>query len=608
MRKLIWRKLLWLIVPFVGLSAIAVTLVFCESDFLYRVQEQSLFLNTFLFFRQCMVASGGFLSWAGAWFTQFFFYPALGASLLCILWALLVLLLMGAFRIPARWVVLTLIPVSMLLLSDVTLGYWIFYLKLRGYFYVATLGTIVAVALVWCYRLLSSYHLLSLFFIPVSVICCYPLLGFYALLAAVLMAILAWRIEGVNRRRAFFCTVLAIVSVLAVPQVYYEWFYHETPPESIYFTALPSFFVQGKPYPAYYIPYVILVLSLILMAACYRRPQMKGDGGLFHGRIFLIAQTALLTVLVGVVFFFWYHDDNFHRELRMSQAISQQDWERALSLSAETSGEPTRAICLMRNLSLFRLGRQGSEMYRYPNGSARSAAPFPVHIVQTEGKMLYLNCGITNFCYRWCIEDGVEYGWSVSILKNLIKCSLLNGEFKAAQKYISILKKTKFHRQWCARYEEYVRNPRLMADDKEFQPILPLLAADTDYLTSDNADIEQFLLNHFASSDSRNPVYQELALLAALQLKNNHLFWPQFYQYTNLHPDSQVPRHYQEAACLFGRLSHEVDTSHMPFDAEVVRRCDEFLAARDQHRGRDYLREHFGDTYYYDYYYNSSTQ
>ena len=85
--------MLWLAVPFVGLLAIAVALTVYESDLLYRVQEQSLFLNTSLFFRQSMLASGGLLSWAGAWLTQFFFHPALGASILCVLWALLVLLL-----------------------------------------------------------------------------------------------------------------------------------------------------------------------------------------------------------------------------------------------------------------------------------------------------------------------------------------------------------------------------------------------------------------------------------------------------------------------------------------------------------------------------------
>ena len=122
----------YLAIPFVGLALIAIALVAFESDYLYRVQEQSLFLNTPLFFRQCMVASGGLLSWVGAFLTQFFYHPALGACLLCACWAVLVWLLIVTFRIPSRWAVVTLVPIVLLLLTDVTLGYWIFYLKLRG--------------------------------------------------------------------------------------------------------------------------------------------------------------------------------------------------------------------------------------------------------------------------------------------------------------------------------------------------------------------------------------------------------------------------------------------------------------------------------------------
>ena len=120
----------YLALPFVGLLLAVLALLVFESDFLYRVQEQSLFLNTPLFFRQCMVVSGGLLSWAGAFLTQFFYHPAVGVCLLCLCWAVLVLLLMVTFRIPSRWAVVTLIPVTLLLLTDVTLGYWIFYLKL----------------------------------------------------------------------------------------------------------------------------------------------------------------------------------------------------------------------------------------------------------------------------------------------------------------------------------------------------------------------------------------------------------------------------------------------------------------------------------------------
>ena len=592
----------YLVLPFVGLVLMALALIVFESDYLYRVQEQSLFLNTPLFFRQCMVASGGLLSWGGAFLTQFFYHPALGAGLLCLCWAVLVLLLMATFRIPSRWAVVTLVPVVLLLLADVTLGYWIFYLKLRGYFYVATLGTLVAVALTWCYRRLSAVSVkLSTAFIPLVVLCGYPLFGFYALLAVLLMAILAWRILG--RRAALVANAVALLAVLLVPLAYYHTVYHETNFVNIYWTALPVFHVYKDYYNTYLLPYVLLVVSLSAMAAF---PMRVGRQPVPAWRLRL--PYALFFLLTVVVVTFWYKDGNFHRELRMSRAIEQQDWEGVLAIASESDAEPTRAICLMRNLALFRLGRQGDEMYRYPNGSASPAAPFPVRIVQTEGKMLYLQYGLVNFCYRWCIEDGVEYGWNVSQLKYLVKCSLLNNELQAAQKFISILRKTWYHGAWCGRYEAYVRHLPSAANDPELGSIVPMLKSNDNYLTSDNGDLERFMLEHFGSAESRSPIYQEQTLLAALQLKNIRLFWLRFYQYTELHPGEQVPLHYQEAACLFGRLSDEVDTSHMPFDPAVVKRCDEFMAAVGKDGGlkasAEQLYDRFHDTYYYDYYFN----
>lgn len=591
-----WKvRILNRLAPFVGLAFIALALVLFNSDVLYRIQEQHLFLHTPLFFSQCMVTSGGLLSWMGAFLTQFFYYPVLGVVLLCLCWAVLMGLLQLVFRVPAHWMMVTLVPVVLLLIANVDLGYWIFYLKLRGYFFVGTLGTMAAVALVGCYRwLVSARPWLGLLVVAVSVIAGYPLFGFYALLAVVLMSVVAWR--DVKRRMALLTTLTAVGLVLLVPVVYYYTLYHETNIVNIYWTALPVFQHYQVSCPAYLVPYLLLVIVLLLMAAV-KWPAHRSLSP-FH----------LLTFALFIAFF-WYRDGNYYRELQMSRAIGQQDWERVIAISAEADN-PTRDICMMRNLALFRLGRQGSEMYRYPDGNCEAKAPFPVRIVQTDGKMLYLNYGLTNFCYRWCIEDGVKYGWDVATLNDLIKCSLLTGEKGAARKYISLLRKTMFYQKACSKYEDYLRNEQLMLDDPELNPILMIQKSDDDYLTSDNADIEQFMLNHFASSTNRrNPVYQEQALLAALQLRNPQLFWRQFYQYTELHAGEQVPVHYQEAACLFGRLSDQVDTSRMPFDRQVVKRCDEFLAFMEKHKGQSNdalaaaLYDRFHDTYFYHYYF-----
>ena len=131
-----------------AICAVFVCLVLYENDFLWKAQELNLFLNTSMFFQQQMEFAGGLLVWTASFLTQFFYQPWWGVAILCVWWLVLMLLTKMAFRIPLRWGVLLLVPVALLLLTDVDLGYWIYYLKLRGHFFVATVGLTAAVGLV----------------------------------------------------------------------------------------------------------------------------------------------------------------------------------------------------------------------------------------------------------------------------------------------------------------------------------------------------------------------------------------------------------------------------------------------------------------------------
>ena len=57
------------------LLVIAGVLLWLENDFLWKLQEQNLFLDTSLFFKERMVVPGGLLSWLVTYLSQFFFYP-----------------------------------------------------------------------------------------------------------------------------------------------------------------------------------------------------------------------------------------------------------------------------------------------------------------------------------------------------------------------------------------------------------------------------------------------------------------------------------------------------------------------------------------------------
>ena len=68
-------------------------------------------------------------------------------------------------------------------------------------------------------------------------------------------------------------------------------------------------------------------------------------------------------------------------------------------------------------------------------------------------------------------------------------------------------------------------------------------------------------------------------------MKDIDIFWPRFFQYATLHNGKPMPRHYQEAAYLYGHLENKVDISHMPFDQEVKDSYQRFMEFTQQCAG-----------------------
>ncbi len=589
----------------IALVAIAVCLLSYEDNYLWKVQELNLHLDTPLFFRQQMVVAGGLLTWLGTWFTEFFYHPVLGVGWLCLWWALLMVLAQRAFRIPIKWMAWLLVPVALLLLTCVDLGYWLYYLKLRGQFFVATIGLCAACSAVWLFRSLPAKYYLRELMIVVSTAVLYPLVGFYGLLATLLMAIMLWRMEGEKTTSRIVGSVVAAAAIIVIPLIYYRLVYYQTSEANIYWTALPLFRMLEEN-TEYYIPYYIIVAFFCALAISYRRLP---EGDVKHPLWWGLGQIAMLAVLVMGVKTFWYHDYNFNKELSMQRCMEQEDWNGILQEAADLEEEPTRAIVMMKNLALFRLGRQGNEQYRFRTGAKESNSKVPVNMTQVVGRSIYYYYGLPNYCYRWCLEDGVEYGWRAEYLKYMTRCALLNDEQAVARKYINMLRHTRYHREWAEQMAPLLDKHQELASHSTYAPILHLMNFE-DKLNSDQAIVEQFLMYHFVYDPSPDTLYHEQAVYSALWTKDIDTFWPHFFRYAQEHLKDHMPTHLQEAAYLYGHLENKVDISHMPFDDSVKQTYDAFMqmAQRcnqmkmNEEQMREAFYPQFGKTFYYEYF------
>jgi MFS family permease len=237
--------------------------------------------------------------------------------------------------------------------------YWVYMLKLQGHVFVATLGSIAVMLMLWFFRV-QPWHFS--FRVITMIITCplgYPLFGIYGLAAVLLMGIWSWRLERWSLRRKVGYIVMALLIAIVVPLMCYRQLYHQTNLANIYYAGLPLYYVTEE-HHAYYIPYYLLALFFVVMALVPLR-QVK------LLKSILIQGVVLVALVVGVALS-WFRDENYHHELRMQRCIEQNDWNGVLKEAARQQDEPTRAIVMMRNLALSRLGRQGEDMYTYENG------------------------------------------------------------------------------------------------------------------------------------------------------------------------------------------------------------------------------------------------
>ena len=596
---------LWLGALLVG----AFALLYYEADLLWKVQQHNVFLNTALFFKQQMVVPGGMLSYLGAFLTQHFYYPWVGVVMLCALWLLLMWLTKRAFNIPEQWIVLTLVPVAILLVANMDLGYWVYVIKLRGYFFVPTLGVIAPTSLFWAYRLLPEKQWARAAFVALVAIVGYPLMGIYALAAVVLMAVLELRIgKGGSKffilHSSFFIIVVALLSVIMVPLMYYRFVYYETNLIDIYRTALPVFSIS-EDYPEYYYPYYALALCFLLLTLITHR-EWKAQK---HPVMDWVKQGVVLVAVVGCVYHFWYKDANFHHELRMQRCVEQADWEGVIAEGTKQEGEPTRSIVMMHNLALSRLGRQCDEMYNFPKGSSKPNTPLPIYMYHVAGRMMLYQYGMMNECHRICMEDGVEYGWNVELLRYMARCAIFSNEKQAARKFLDILRETTYYGSWADHMEALMNDPKQLAADAETGLVMRMQHY-TDRLDAVEGKVERCIMTTLADHDADDLYFQEQAVLGAMWTRDPNSFWPRFDHYVQLNgEDKMPPRIFQEAAWLFANMQGMDGLDEWSLLPGVKERFASFMRQLQQYsktrdaKIRAFLYQNYGNSYYFEYFF-----
>lgn len=622
------------------LSAIAVWLLlsFYRCDYLIKVAERSLFLDTGLFFRDCMQSAGGLLTYAGCFLTQFLYIPTVGALIAVLLWCAVALLALRIFHHDeGRHSTAALIPAAALLTAAMSMGVMIYMVKAQGWFFTQTIGYLLTLCGILGFMRCSGTAC-RLAYISLWTLLGYPLIGFYALLGALVMAIFSAG-RGIAGTA---CTATAAILICASPLIWSAIYTTGRAADS-YFAILPEFPFEWS-YASVWVAYFVLVAYTVISACLVRAGLVcRHTKPLFRTAVELgtVAVTALCAWL------FSYRDVNFHAELAMSRAVEQNDWKRVTRILSETAARfeqsdakayearsaklqnasgsrrqaiieeyvdrfyaPTRLMVMYKDLALLKSGTSGNAAFHFKDGGAALKSPLIIPTVSRGGKQLYLHYGLLNYCHRWCIEDAVEFGWNVEDLKYAIRSSLAAGNWDIAEKYIDILSHSPLHRKWAEDERKYLHAPDLIASSDEYGSIIPMTCK-ADYIDGDKSIIETFLMKYFLNyrTPDATPEFDDAAMLWAMRSQDISQFWTAFSNWIHTHPKADAPVHYQEAAYMYGHLEKTVDISGLPFSPDIPKRFDSFMQYASKHpfsiiEEASYpYRRQFGNTFFYFYYF-----
>lgn len=585
-------------------------LVGMNSDYLFTVQENSLFLASDVFWKEMMATPHGFICWIGSYLTQFFYYPAMGSCMLILIWLGIYAVTRKVFNLKKEWSYLALIPPAAMLCSIIGVGYWIYYLKIPGYWFGESVALLLTLLGTWGAQTTKGWG--KSIYIGVWTALGYPILGWYALLGAALMGIN--HLQEENKGGSRYIPLATAAILIAVCPLLWYYHYHQIRLEDAWIYGFPLFATKDSISWIMEKPFLLMTLTCLALAASSKRLQTATNS---QSR-YLHAGCRTI-VLAGCALLIWttnFDDYNYHAEMRMYRHTESCNWKGVLEEAKQCPNAPTRQMVLMKNIALMNTGQLGNRMYHYDNGGMlpHKRDNLVIHLVNTAGPLLYYHYGKLNFATRWAIENGVEHGFDISILKILARSALLSGEIESAKKYVELLSLTTFHKDEAEELRLLCQNPKLIKDKEEFKTIRELHAHITDDLDSDNGLCEMYLLHNFSNTmNIDSHLLQEVTLNYAMVSKNIQLFWPRFFQYATLHQGEAMPLHYQEAAYLYGNLERPpFDISKMPFDKQQIKNRYIQFNSIIQHNLKKGLKEQeiaeilkptFGDTFWWFYFF-----
>lgn len=424
--------------------------------------EMSLFESNWFFFCQFIYYPGGLLRYVGTYLTQLLYYPALGASVLILLWLICIIVTRATFGFRKALYPLTFLIPLCLLVSVVQLDEAWLSLKSTGYVYFTTLGYLFTLTAFWLYRKADNRIVLKgiiILIIPLF----YAIAGFYALLAAVL-CIIDSVTKGKGDLMYYALAVLTLIFVIVIPKIYYIYLPGNTVDNDyLYLKGLPELLME--PYDVYlWRPFIAASALMIIFSLLqtFGISRLKDSTTMRWIGIVLVVAGGIWSTVAE------HKSEHLRATVLMLRCLENNDWKGVLHILSLTRETPNYSMLVLANIAQDNLGGEPQDLSQFQpyNIDARHSEAFTMTAFIQVPANYYI--GHFNQSYRWAMEHNIQYGKRVFFLKYMVKDALMRNEIKLAKKYNDILLSTMFHKKWAEEMNRYIENPELIDSNPEF--------------------------------------------------------------------------------------------------------------------------------------------
>ena len=208
----------------------------------------------------------------------------------------------------------------------------------------------------------------------------------------------------------------------------------------------------------------------------------------------------------------------------------------------------------LNNIALAETGKLTDKLFSFPQSPDARTLFLPWELVGEvlkRGGYFYYSIGQINEAQRWAYEYMVMRGNTPEGLKMLIKTELINGNYRVAAKYISILKQSVFYRDEARRFESFIDNETAVLNDAELGGKQRLKTKQDFFVLAENPQTNIDLILA-ADSTNRIAVQYKFALL---------LLQKDFENVTRLLPllktagFEKIPKNIEEAVVAYSLLN-----------------------------------------------------